>query len=75
MLTKLLMLCFMCRDLSHATAEVWCYFFSLLVVKKMQTWKQFSPPHANKMEAIWFALAEGISTVTFLKALYSIINE
>jgi hypothetical protein len=50
-------------------------FFFTIIGEKMQIWKQFSPPHANKMEAIWFALAEGISTVTFLKALYSIINE
>ena len=52
----------MCRDPSHATAEVWRYFFlAILAVNKMQILKRFSPPQANNMEAIWLPLAEGIS--------------
>ena len=58
------MLCFMCRDLIHTTAEVWCCF-------ELYKWLQnadleaFAVPLVNNMEA----------KHCFGQTLYSIINE
>ena len=48
------MICFMCRDPNHATAEVWCYFeqYQWLKIADLEA---FAVPLANNTEAIWAA--------------------
>ena len=46
------MLCFLCMDLIHATAEVWCFFEQYYWLKKCRFGSVRCAPCHN-MEAIW----------------------